>query len=529
MIREKGALPAQTRGGVDQRDCFAAGHPLQDLIYRRERILSCRNSCPRRCRFHYVIAAVFRRPRAISRLVFALLLAAASCRGERVSAPPPRTPHLFLLSLDTLRRDALGVYAPERPSHTPNLDRLAARGVRFERAFAPIPFTLPSHLSLMTGLPPEVHGVMAKGLRLSSRAVTLAERLHAAGYTTLGVATNPWMDGGYGFDRGFDRYQRLKSETLGDSIAESANHTALELLDAHAVPGKPVFLFIHFLDAHSDWGGLPYNSPEALRADLPTSQQEFCTPDGRCATRFLLAADRARTELPLATLEKLHELYRRGVEYLDGELGALFAALAQRGFLEHALVAVVSDHGEEFREHGRFGHVQIYDPAIAIPLILAFPDARYAGRVIPEVVELADLPATLLELLGLPNEPPFAGRSLAPLFDAHPIEDAVALAREHPLRKDQPERLALRTASHKLIYDLSSGETELYDLSVDPGERSNRAGLEPERVAALRQRLLVAVSERSARARELGAESAGAPLLSPEDEELLRAIGYADP
>jgi arylsulfatase A-like enzyme len=435
---------------------------------------------------------------------------------------PPR-PSILFLSLDTLRRDAVGVYTPGQPSSTPNLDAFAARAVRFEHAFVPMPFTLPSHMSLFTGVHPDVHGVWQRRARLSPRLRTLPEILREAGYATLGVVTNAWMKAEYGFGRGFDHYERLES---GSFYAERVNQRALELLDARGDDSRPVFLFLHYLDPHSDWRVLPYDSPPRFRADLEIDDagHEFCVPGtDRCATHFLLLADRAGVEVPPAVVAQLALLYQRGVRYLDEELGQLFAALDARGFLDSALVVVSSDHGEEFREHGRFGHARTYDETLAVPLLIRFPGDRHAGRVVGDVVQTLDLLPTLADALGLPAPQAAQGRSLLPLL-AGPGPEVPALSRD----KDVRTRYALRTGRYKLIYDPESANPELYDLASDPAETRNLASQDPARLEALGRQLEGLVHANAQLARSFPPVETAESVLSPEEEEQLQEIGYLE-
>lgn len=454
------------------------------------------------------------------------MLLGACSPSDPVSLPAPPRPHLLLISLDTLRRDAVGVYAPGQPSRTPVLDALAARGLRFERALAPIAFTLPSHMSMFTGLYPDAHQVVEKRARLAAGVRTLPEHLQQSGYLTLGLATNAWLNAGYGFARGFDHYQQLRWQKSESISAGRLNAEALELLDRRARPGRPIFLFLHYLDAHSDWGALPYDSPAELRADLPIAAREFCTPKGSCATRFLLALDRAEAGVPQPVVAKIHELYRRGVQALDAELGRLFAALELRGFLQHAIVVVTSDHGEEFREHGRFLHSQTYDESLRVPLLAAFPDRRGAGRSVPTPVELVDLLPTLLDWLGLPPDASLQGRSLAAL--ARGEEGLAPAAPALGQDKGSASRHSLRGPRFKLIHDEESGALELYDIKADPGEQRNLAAAEPERAAALRAELRARLVAVRAAAAGRAPAATGAPVLSPEDERQLREIGYLE-
>jgi arylsulfatase A-like enzyme len=301
---------------------------------------------------------------------------------------------------------------------------------------------------------------------------------------------------------------------------------ALELLDARRGDPRPVFLFLHYLDAHSDWEVLPYDSPPRFREDLELGdpEREFCLPGtDRCATHFLLLADRAGAELPPAAVDRIAELYRRGVRYLDEELGHLFAALEARGWLDSALVVVTSDHGEELREHGRFGHARTYDETIAVPLLIRFPQGRHAGRVVEDVVQTLDLLPTLAELLDLPPPEPAQGRSLLPLLDG-PGPVRPALSRD----KDVRTRYALRTERFKLIYDPQDGSAELFDLVADPGENHNLAAGDPARLEALGRQLEALVRANAELARGFPPALRADGVLSPEEERELREIGYLE-
>lgn len=460
-------------------------------------------------------------------LVLAVAMGAVGCAeqsGKEHGAE--RAPDIIFISLDTLRRDHVGLYRPpDEPSPTPHLDRLGTSAVVFDDAYATVPFTLPSHLSMFTGLYPDVHGVDAKDESLNTEIPTLPELLEAGGYTTLGLATNIWMKGEFGFARGFDHYERVK---YGLTYSDRVNQRALELVD-ELDADEPLFLFLHYLDAHSDWAVnsenlLPYYAPPELLQELGIDQKDprFCVGE-RCASDFLITASREGLELEEERLEMLRALYRKGVEYLDADLGALFAGLEARGRWNDAWVVVTSDHGEEFREHGDLLHHQPYAENLAVPLIVKLPGSKFGGSRRRGLAESVDLLPTLLEAAGLPRPEILQGESLLRLIENdRPV-------RPHALGRNKHRRLlyAFRSQELSLVHDFETGVSELYDRVADPEERHDLAAERPEDVAALLAQLERAIEGNKLMAEVLARDpSAGEEILTEEEKEKLRALGY---
>ncbi len=466
-------------------------------------------------------------PRAMAALSLVILVLAGACKGS----DPPRPPSLVLLvSLDTLRKNAVGVYGGEAAASTPALDRLASDAVRIDGARTAIPFTLSAHMSLFTGLSPLVHGVRHASHRLNETIPTLPERLRAEGYATHGIAVNYWMKGDFGFARGFDSYD-LQGESLetGRSIALDA----LEIVDAHRASEEPLFLFLQFFDAHSASSEitdntLPYYSPQELRRDVAPDRNDptYCDPESGCATGYLVGANAGRTAVSDATRATLAELYRRSVEDLDHSLSILFDGLRERGLYAGALIVVTSDHGEEFGEHGMFLHHQTYDETLAVPLFIKFPDGRGAGRRVETLAGLVDILPTLLAELGLAAPPAIQGRSLLPAID-----EGVAI-RDSLVGRDKgrDSRLALIEADAKLIFDFETQHAELYDLRSDPAERQNLAPESPDRVEAMRARLIARIRDHRQLVDRLrlAATPREEAELDESERQALRALGYVD-
>jgi hypothetical protein len=438
---------------------------------------------------------------------------AAALAGLALVALPvavaPR-PHVLLISIDTLRADHLGCYGYELPT-SPAIDRLAERSVRFEAAFAPEPWTLTSHVSLMTGLAPAAHGV-EEDRALGPDAPTLAQALAAAGWTTAAVVDSvPWMDGRYGLDRGFHLYRAVQGGAAGKLAVVDG------LLDD--LGESPAFLFLHLFDVHSDFERLPYEAEPADRerfAGWYGGAFDGCEEGRGCASAWLQSLNRSG-EVPDEDERRwLVSLYDAGIASLDRQIGRLLDALERRGWLQDAIVVLTADHGEEFFEHGRALHEQLYDESLRVPLLVRLPEGL-RGAVCDELVGLVDVAPTLLELCGLP---PLEGqgRSFARLLgeiDGPSVREALLL-------DDGQGRFGLRTRRHKLLVD---GERSvLYDLSSDPGELREVTG-EPE----LRARLLALLASELAACRQVVERLGPAPTglgPGPEAVERLRALGY---
>ena len=456
-----------------------------------------------------------------------LVLAAPFPGCARVESPPQPS-LVVLISLDTLRKDAVGAYGGEGGTATPALTRFAGDAVLVEGARTPIPFTLPAHMSLFTGVAPMVHGVSNASRRLGDAVQTLPEFLRDAGFATHGIAVNYWMKGAFGFDRGFDSYELLR-ESLRPGVR--VTRAALELLDERSEQDEPLFLFLQFFDAHSasseiKASTLPYYSRPGLREGLFSDEADeaFCSPQHGCATGFLVAMNAGDVEVSQSTLGAIRELYAKSARDLDDQLAAFFEGLRKRGLYDGALIIVVSDHGEEFREHGRVLHSQTYEETVAVPLLVKFPGGRWAGRRVTGLAGLTDILPTLLDELGLPIPEFVTGESLLPLLEGRSaLRDGMVSQDKH-----RPARFAMVQGDVKLIFDFESELAELYDLHADPAEQHNLAKEDPVRVAALRTELASRIKGYRALAQTLGQapEPPREPVLTESELDALHSLGY---
>jgi len=444
--------------------------------------------------------------------------------GEGKSSAPARLPNLLVVTLDTVRADHLSAYGYARDT-SPQLAKLAAEGVRFDLSFSAASTTLPSHVSLFTGVAPITHGVVKNGLHLDGGATTLAERLRAAGAQTAAIVSSFVLDRRFGLDRGFDHYEddftkegsSYQADTwrgfeTGGAFDRRANLTtdrAIRWLDEQRDARRPFFLWVHYFDPHD-----PYVPPEPWKS------------------RFARPADEAPSLLDTLTKRTAVDAYDGEIAFTDDEVGRLLAHLAARGLDRDTLVVVTSDHGEGLGQHGVIGHaVNVYEEAVHVPLVLRWPGRLAPGRVIAEPVESVDLVPTLLELLALPATKDVRGRSLAgALLRGEPLDPDHAVV-THRRPYDKPideggihvygELFGVRRGSWKWIEGTLDGTRELYDLATDPRESLNLAARQPERVAAFSREVA------EFRAAHAGAAPADTKI-DAGDRERLRALGYAD-
>lgn len=420
-------------------------------------------------------------------------------------------PNVVLISLDTVRADHLSLYGYPRPT-TPNLQTFAAKWATvFETAVASAPWTLPSHVSILSGVEAVRHGVNRHG-PIPPELPLLPQRFRDAGYltyaTTAGVLLTPEM----GFARGFDELDvRSSMESLSDwdEDLRGGLDDALGWLERH--PGQRFFLFFHTFEAHT-----PYQAREpwfsqfgGARGDLHAGEPVWMEEAGfEDVVRprhnlFLPPTYGGGTDFPKRVLDPGDErdrklaaaLYDSGLAYVDSQLGRLFRYLEETERLDDTIVVVTSDHGESLFEHGLAGHSSLYDHDLLVPLVIAAPFREARGRRVAPQVRSVDLAPTLLQLAGLPPLRGIDGRSLIRLM--HGLSSRPRDAWSYAL--STVRGVSLRSASGRkaiaqdTIFEPFRGGLEVYDLRRDPGEAKDVAPAAPAEREGLRRHLLAGV------------------------------------
>jgi choline-sulfatase len=367
--------------------------------------------------------------------------------------PSPRKspPDVFLITIDTLRADHVGCYGYKQVE-TPALDALAADGVRFTQAFTHSPITNTSHITILTGLLPSVHGVTDFGVPLSPQHVTAAELLKKRGYQTAAFIGAVILDSNTlapGLDRGFDFYDNFPAKTETKQRWGRVERRGMEVV-AHAETWfdkhrtGPHFVWVHLYDPHD-----PYEPPP-----------------------------------PFSEKYKDH-LYDGEIAYADSAVARWIAFLKKAGVYDNAIIVVTGDHGEGLGEHGEETHgLFLYDSTLHVPLILKTPlktaGAAHHGTVIDAQVRTTDILPTILSATGVAAPAELNGESLLPLIEQKINEqtpNAQASSRrplfgetDYPLRWGWAALRALRTDNTKWI---EAPRPELYDLPADPKELKN--------------------------------------------------------
>lgn len=398
---------------------------------------------------------------------FLVPLALAGC-GLAPTPVPPR-PHVVVVSLDTTRADRIGAYGYDK-ARTETIDAIAASGQRYTRAFSPLPLTIPAHSTLFTGLVPPHHGVRNNGSAvLDARFTTLAEHLQAAGWRTAASVSAYVTMRQWGFDQGFDAYFDALGEIRDNQWrterpAEPVVDDALGWLSQQP-DGAPVFLWLHFYDAH-----LPLTPPP----------------------QYIDPAD--------------PRPYDAEIAYVDDQLQRVVEALGDAP----VLWVVVADHGESYGEHGERDHgLFTYNATQHVPFLIAGPGI--APAVIDTPVSLADVTPTVLHHVGLPIPDGLDGRVVPPAATEPVYMEAWTLAQRFELAP----HVALTDGRWKLI---DTPRPELYDLQADWGETRDVSADHADVVARMRQTLADLDMPPPAAGTSVDASTA----------EALAALGYVD-
>jgi len=402
-------------------------------------------------------------------------------------AVPNASPNVVFITIDTLRADHLACYGYKR-IHTPNIDALAASGTRFERAYTPVPVTLPAHTVIFTGTYPMLNGMHDfSGNKLGAGQVTLASLLQQQGYATGAVIGSAVLDSRFGLNRGFDFYydhfdfNRLQESNIdemdrpGNLVADAA----LQWLGKNYQ--HRFFLWMHLYDPHH-----PYTPPEPYRAEYK---------------------DR---------------LYDGEIAFADSQAGRLLAFLKEKGLYQNTLIVLTGDHGESLGEHGELTHgFFIYNATLHVPVIIHLP-GQVAAKTVPDEVGLADLMPTVLRALKLDVPSEVQGRDLLPLIHGKEKAVTTALYAETFLPRLHFNWSELRAVETEKYHFIEAPRPELYDVSKDPGETENLFLQKSAVGEELRAQLKSLVNRYSAN-QEL-AEKTG---LDPALMERLKSLGYA--
>ncbi len=449
----------------------------------------------------------------------ALVLQLSGCAGES-DAPPQvevEPTNLILITLDTLRADKLSCYGYPRAT-TPQLDRIAREGTLFLEAYAPVALTLPSHVSMMTGLWPLEHGItlnLEEGGRTfgwKESVTPFAVMAREAGYGTAAFVSATPLKRSSGIDAGFDVYLQPEG---GEEIAGVTLMRATRWLKQNAE--EPFFLWVHLFDPH--W---PYSPPPSY----DNYEEDQLLEEWLAARAFPEVLSLAGGEEQYETA-RAHNHYDAEVRYLDDQLGIFFRTLRQRGLMNRSVLAIAADHGEGLNQHDWNRHHRVHEEQLRVPMMIRLPGGRgeLSGRVTSPVATTDILPSVLPHVHpGLAArfaqqasgvdvlDPAYAGRELLGIRLASTGIDGVG------------HLYSLTTERWKLLHD-PNGADELFDLDADPHELHDLAAEHPDVAAQLLARLEVLVARQERKAASLGPQGDG-QLLDDSAMRELDQLGY---
>ena len=368
-------------------------------------------------------------------------------------------PNLILISIDTLRADHLSCYGYDRNT-SPNIDRFARDGVLFTNTIAQSSWTLPSHMSMLTGLYPSGHGVLSKHNKLGDEHLTVAEILQNAGYETAAITDRVYLSQRYGY-QGFDFYHDKGCLKCRGAIKKTYKRAVKWLRKGHS---RPFFLFLHTYQVHAPYDPLPdYDiySDKSYRG-ITYGYVKYAHY-GKIEDKFGL-------EDYLYLIDK----YDGEIFYADHFLGKLFKKLKQLGLYNNSIIILTSDHGENFLDHKAHGvgHGELYDEIVKVPLIIKAPMFP-TNKIVEAQVESIDIVPTVLELLDISIPVRVDGESLVELVKLGSYDSVFAFS-----QKDHEYKM-IRSKDWKLL-QRSQSEFELFDLIKDPKEQLNIFAQETE-------------------------------------------------
>lgn len=455
------------------------------------------------------------------RSILALVPLAVGCASLR-SQPAPDAPDVVIIVLDTLRADMMSAYGNPLPT-TPAVDKLAAGATRYNTAWAPSSWTLPSTTSIHTGLHPLRHGVRTFGDKLPSGQLTLAERLYDAGWRTGAWSDNANFGTKNALNQGFEQFASVTTAATAYPHAELMLRAAGDWLDDG---GRPALTVVQPMNCHG-----PYRVPRKARTRLlgrkPVSGFKYYRGAmGEIMRRHNLSA---RWKVNDKYVQSAREQQMTAVRYATDEVGKMLAKLQASGRYDNALIIVTADHGEELFDHGGFSHgYTLHREVVQVPLIIKFP-GQTEGRVVDGPASLMDIVPTVLAAVGLPATTaeggPLDGINLgdASLGDRLPDRPLVF---DLDWSKRTVARGLLMGDTHLIhiqqSYDGKEDVRELYDVKLDPKEKQDLAKADPVRLA-----------QAAATLDQLWATlRAGTPVvenvLSEMDAEKLKLLGYME-
>jgi arylsulfatase A-like enzyme len=428
--------------------------------------------------------------------------------------------NVVLVSIDSVRRDHLGIYG-HRPRYapevaiSPNIDALAQEGVVFDDAFTTTSWTLPAHMSLMTGRSDLAHGVLTDRFHLDPQHRTLAQEFAAAGYATAGYYSGPYLSGKYGFNAGFENYESgmissgdFRNMVIDDNAKRKAqgrepmdeqmiaqlrdrmshwditspkiNELAEGFIDQSS--DDPFFLFVHYFDAHYDH--IPQSiNPRLAQLFDPSYSGDFDGSNWYFDSRVMDLSPPYARHISERDLNHVIANYDAEINWVDHHIGKLIEKLKEKGVWDNTIIMVIADHGDEFFEHGSIGHRStLLAEQVRIPMVLRAPNMPAAGSRISNLSRIYDVAPTLLDLATNKSLPGAEGESLSADINGDTIDRSAfqnifsgATRRSRSLNIRDGWRNSRFTVLRSFRYDQANSNDELTVVTPLPRSSTNNS------------------------------------------------------
>lgn len=483
-----------------------------------------------------------------------------------------------MIIMDTARAANFSCYGYERIT-SPHIDKIAEEGILFKNAISPSPWTLPSHVSMFTGLYPSEHGLTEDKISIGKNIYSvrtqrpfryfLPEILHREGYRTVGFSNNPWVSHNFGFDKGFDFFSetwklkrkrsltkkiitkvrtvvpqkfhpvinnlkvRMSRFVQSDSGVGETITVMKEWFDKNRDDNTPFFVFFNFLEPH-----LPYLPPKPFDTRFITSSSD--AKRLRKVNQNHLSYIAGELEMGSGDFDILKSLYDGEIAYLDSRLKEIFDYFKELNMMDDTFLVITSDHGENIGEHGLMGHqFCLYDTLLRVPLIMRCPEFSFRGKIEEKYVQLSDIFYTLLDVLDIPFEGQdvhkrsFLNRDYSELiFAEHEVPKISLTVLENRFSDFKKKSLGQELKciySNGMKYIWNSRKVdELYDLNSDPDEENNLFQEKGDLASRLLSELQDKVGSLIGSDREDALDSKELPQedLDKEIADKLRDLGY---
>ena len=436
--------------------------------------------------------------------------------------------NIILISIDTLRADHLGCYGYKRDT-SPNIDSLASDSALFFNTYASSPWTLPSHVSLFTSLYGFNHKVYHDDEKIDSSLFTLTDILRQNHFFCSAFTGGGFVSSVFGFSKGFDTYMEGSGGIFHQDSSERVYKDVSGWLDRNR--GKNFFLFIHTYQLHD-----PYACPYPYKTMFLDEEAKLRHVN---LLSYLGGQKAIFKNLPERERQNVIGLYDGEIRYMDEKLiGPLVEKLKKMALYDQTMIIFTSDHGEEFYDHGGWGHGHsLYDESLKVPLIIKFPESQFKNKKFENIISLINVMPTILDEMGLDDSRiKIDGRSLKPVLKGKEKDDRIFFADivSNVLDSHIPQKTTMNSGKSKLIFnqrfnkeDLafflypppSLDAVEIYDLSEDPRETVNVSS----KHVKLANQIIRDINELFSKAKK---RKAGKAAIDEKLKDQLKALGY---